>query len=45
MDPSVDRIAQPWGARVPYGRHRPWPARVDTYLAEGISPDDVDRWV
>ncbi|MFE6281119.1 molybdopterin oxidoreductase family protein [Streptomyces sp. NPDC057877] len=45
MDSSVDRIAQPWGARTPYGRHEPWPARVDTYLAEGVAPEQVDRWV
>ncbi|MBT3153884.1 nitrate reductase [Streptomyces sp. CHD11] len=45
MEPSVDRIAQPWGARTPYGRHDPWPARVDTYLEEGLAPDQVQRWV
>ncbi|CAM5313856.1 molybdopterin oxidoreductase family protein [Streptomyces avidinii] len=41
----VDRIAEPWGGRTPYGRHQPWPARLDTYLAEGVGPDDVERWV
>ncbi|MFJ2260361.1 molybdopterin oxidoreductase family protein [Streptomyces sp. NPDC087844] len=45
MDSSVDRIAEPWGGRTPYGRHEPWPARVDTYLAEGVAPDQVERWV
>ncbi|MFF7216935.1 molybdopterin oxidoreductase family protein [Streptomyces sp. NPDC008238] len=45
MEPSVDRIAQPWGSRTPYGRHETWPTRVDTYLAEGIEPEKVDRWV
>ncbi|MEV6552157.1 nitrate reductase [Streptomyces sp. NPDC051597] len=45
MDPSVDRIAQPWGSRTPYGRHEAWPTRVDTRLAEGVRPDDVERWV
>lgn len=23
----------------------PWPARVDSYLADGVGPSDVDRWV
>ncbi|WP_435837168.1 molybdopterin-dependent oxidoreductase, partial [Streptomyces achromogenes] len=41
----MDRIAQPWGARTPYGRHEPWPARVDAYLAEGVGPEQVERWV
>ncbi|MET9875737.1 nitrate reductase [Actinacidiphila glaucinigra] len=45
MEPSVDRIAHPWGSRTPYGRHEPWPTRVDTYLAEGVEPEKVDRWV
>ncbi|MEU3822350.1 nitrate reductase [Streptomyces sp. NPDC030392] len=41
----VDRIAEPWGGRTPYGRGGTWPARVDTYLAEGIDPGTVERWV
>ncbi|MFF4494931.1 molybdopterin oxidoreductase family protein [Streptomyces sp. NPDC001546] len=41
----VDRIAEPWGSRTPYGRHQAWPARQDTYLAEGVGPEDVERWV
>ncbi len=45
MEASVDRIAHPWGSRTPHGRHDPWPARVDTYLAEGVAPDSVQRWV
>lgn len=45
MGPSVDRIAHPWGSRTPYNRNEPWPARVDAYLAEGIEPEKVDRWV
>ncbi|MFC7922441.1 molybdopterin oxidoreductase family protein [Streptomyces cinereoruber] len=45
MESSVDRIADPWGGRVPHGRHEPWPARVDTHLAEGVEPDMVQRWV
>ncbi|MFK0237441.1 molybdopterin oxidoreductase family protein [Streptomyces vinaceus] len=42
---SSDRIAEPWGDRVPHGRHEPWPARVDTYLADGVEPGMVERWV
>jgi anaerobic selenocysteine-containing dehydrogenase len=40
-----DRIAEPWGARTPYGRGQRWPTRVDTYLEEGVSAGDVDSWV
>jgi anaerobic selenocysteine-containing dehydrogenase len=40
----VDRIAEPWGTRTPYGPGEPWPVRVDTHLAEGITEDDVERW-
>ncbi len=40
-----DRIAEPWGARTPYGPGQEWPLRVDTYLAEGVAAEDVDRWV
>ncbi|MEU2611491.1 nitrate reductase [Micromonospora sp. NPDC007271] len=42
---AVDRIAQPWGERTPYGPGEAWPVRVDTYLSDGIDPDQVDRWV
>ncbi|OQM77952.1 molybdopterin oxidoreductase family protein [Rhodococcus sp. 66b] len=45
MTVSRDRIAEPWGARTPYGRGQGWPQRVDQYLAEGIEPGSVDRWV
>ncbi|PAZ10031.1 nitrate reductase [Streptomyces sp. SA15] len=45
MEGSADRIAQPWGDRSPYGRHEPWPARVDTYLADGVEPGSVQKWV
>lgn len=45
MEASVNRIARPWGTRTPYGRHEPWPARVDTYLEAGLNPDMVQRWV
>ncbi|SFC91775.1 Molydopterin dinucleotide binding domain-containing protein [Nocardioides terrae] len=43
--PDVDRIAEPWGSRTPYAAGGQWPPRVDTFLAEGVSTDDVDRWV
>ncbi|GGQ28715.1 anaerobic selenocysteine-containing dehydrogenase [Actinomadura coerulea] len=41
----IDRIADPWGTRTPYGPGEDWPVRVDTFLKEGVSPQDVDRWV
>jgi anaerobic selenocysteine-containing dehydrogenase len=40
----VDRIAEPWGTRTPYGPGEGWPVRVDRFLGEGISEEDVDRW-
>jgi anaerobic selenocysteine-containing dehydrogenase len=39
-----DRIADLWGSRTPYARGEAWPGRVDTYLADGLSEHDVDRW-
>ena len=42
---QTDRIAEPWGTRTPYGSGEPWPTRVDSFLAEGVEADDVDRWV
>ncbi|MDQ2678038.1 MAG: molybdopterin oxidoreductase family protein [Actinomycetota bacterium] len=53
MEQHIDRIADPWGPRTPFdpdGSARgvgasPWPIRVDQRLADGISEDDVDRWV
>lgn len=41
----MDRIAEPWGTRTPYPSGGTWPVRVDSHLAEGVSPEDVDRWV
>jgi anaerobic selenocysteine-containing dehydrogenase len=41
----IDRIAHPWGTRTPYGPGGTWPTRVDSHLAEGVTEDDVDRWV
>src|SRR5215212_2305308 len=40
----VDRIAEPWGTRTPYGPGEEWPVRVDQFLEEGISEEEVDRW-
>ena len=45
MAQQIDRIAEPWGTRTPYGPGETWPVRVDAHLAEGVDPDDVDRWV
>src|SRR3954453_4478528 len=42
---QVDRIAEPWGARTPYGPAERWPTRVDTYLEKGTTPSGVDDWV
>lgn len=39
------RVADPWGARTPYGRGQTWPARVDMHLADGVTEQDVERWV
>jgi anaerobic selenocysteine-containing dehydrogenase len=41
----IDRIAEPWGTRTPYGPGEAWPTRVDSYLADGLTEADVDRWV
>jgi anaerobic selenocysteine-containing dehydrogenase len=43
--PKTDRIAEPWGTRTPYGPGEDWPVRVDSFLEDGVGPDDVDRWV
>src|SRR5215212_8566695 len=40
-----DRIADPWGSRTPYARGSSWPVRVDCFLADGLGPEEVDRWV
>ncbi|WP_327425408.1 nitrate reductase [Streptomyces sp. NBC_01707] len=45
MESSVDRIRDPWGSRVPHGRHARWPARVDTFLANGVESGMVQEWV
>jgi anaerobic selenocysteine-containing dehydrogenase len=40
-----DGISQPWGTRTPYGPGQQWPVRVDSYLDDGLAPQDVDTWV
>ena len=39
------RIADPWGARTPFGPGNDWPVRVDQHLADGVSEKDVEAWV
>jgi ferredoxin-nitrate reductase len=41
----TDRIANPWGKRTPFGSGEDWPVRVDQFLEEGVSEEEVDRWV
>jgi anaerobic selenocysteine-containing dehydrogenase len=41
----TDRIAEPWGTRTPYAAGERWPARVDTFLDDGLTEADVDAWV
>jgi anaerobic selenocysteine-containing dehydrogenase len=43
--PDPDRIEDIWGARTPYGAGEVWPGRVDTFLPDGTTAADVDRWV
>jgi len=38
----MDRIADPWGERTPYGRGEAWPVRQDQHLAPGVDSADVD---
>ncbi|GAB3568736.1 molybdopterin-dependent oxidoreductase [Amycolatopsis endophytica] len=45
MSTRNDAITDPWGPRTPYGPGQPWPVRVDSHLADGVTEDDVDRWV
>jgi ferredoxin-nitrate reductase len=40
-----ERIANPWGARTPFPRDGEWPVRVDQYLEDDVSEEEVDRWV
>ena len=44
-----DRIADPWGARTPYGVGQAWPVRVDEQVGGEAGrpggPVEVERWV
>ena len=42
---SPARIREPWGDRTPYAAGEEWPVRVDTHLGDGLTEDDVERWV
>ena len=39
----TDRIANLWGKRTPFGPGEDWPVRVDQFLEEGVSEDEVNR--
>src|SRR3954462_10762278 len=41
----TNRITEPWGERTPYGAGERWPVRVDAHLEDGLTEDDVERWV
>jgi anaerobic selenocysteine-containing dehydrogenase len=41
----MNRIDDPWGERTPFGPRDTWPTRVDMFLAPGVRPEEVDRWV
>jgi anaerobic selenocysteine-containing dehydrogenase len=40
----VDRIAEPWGTRTPFGPGEAWPVREDMHLEDGARPEAVE-WV
>ncbi|WP_264159307.1 molybdopterin-dependent oxidoreductase [Actinomadura rudentiformis] len=42
---QADRITDLWGIRTPYGPGKDWPVRVDAFLRQGITPEQVERWV
>jgi anaerobic selenocysteine-containing dehydrogenase len=42
---SPRRIREPWGDRTPYAAGEKWPERVDTHLGDGVTEDEVERWV
>lgn len=37
--------AEVWGERTPYRSGQEWPRRVDSQLADGVTDEQVDRWV
>ena len=38
----TDRIANPWSERTPFGLSEDWPVRVDQFLENGVSEEEVD---
>ena len=41
----TDRIADLWGPRTPHAKGTVWPARQDLHLSDGLTAEQVDRWV
>lgn len=41
----TDRIANVWVERIPFGLGADWLVRVGRFLENGVSEEDVDRWV
>jgi anaerobic selenocysteine-containing dehydrogenase len=41
----VDRIADIWGPVTEFGAGDTWPQRTDMKLEDGVSAENVDRWV
>jgi anaerobic selenocysteine-containing dehydrogenase len=44
VERRIDRIAEPWGSRTPYGPGAEWPVRVDQHLEPGVDPGEP-TWV
>jgi anaerobic selenocysteine-containing dehydrogenase len=40
----MDRIAEIWGSRTPFGSGQEWPERVDEYVLDGVASEQVE-WV
>jgi ferredoxin-nitrate reductase len=40
-----DHIKELWDERTPFGSGEDWPVRVDQFLEEGVSEEEVDGWV
>ncbi len=41
----TDRIANPWGERTPFGQGEDWSVRVDQFLEDGVSEEEVEHWI
>src|SRR5215216_2862393 len=41
----TDRMANLGGERTPLGPGEDWPVRIDQFLEEGVSEEEVDCWV